>query len=208
MSDELKLSEELIRLIPPSEWDRTFWDGQGLYLQAPAKGKKRWRFKFRFGGKEQLISLGVYPEVSLGDARERCQTARKQLAMGLRPQGVRKGLLPLPQRRQSMKTSCPRCGLRTECPCESEIERELSATPLESVSVAITPRWVIDTALGVLSACQTKSDPELEECDMKVILQHLLYSFSALAQQNGYDRHTFVMTAAAAADASWEEAEE
>lgn len=51
---------------------------------------KWWRFKYRFDDKEKLISLGTYPEISLVDARERREAARKQVANGIDPGEVRK----------------------------------------------------------------------------------------------------------------------
>jgi len=54
------------------------------------KGGKWWRFKYRFEGKEKLLSLGTYPDVSLADARERREVARKLLAQGVDPGAARK----------------------------------------------------------------------------------------------------------------------
>ena len=51
---------------------------------------KYWRLKYRFAGKEKLLALGVYPEVSLADARERRAQARKMLAAGNDPGEARK----------------------------------------------------------------------------------------------------------------------
>ena len=65
-------------------------DGQGLYLQVTPTGGKWWRFKYRFDDKEKLISLGTYPEISLVDARERREAARKQVANSIDPGEVRK----------------------------------------------------------------------------------------------------------------------
>jgi hypothetical protein len=48
-------------------------------------GRKWWRLKYRFGGKEKRLPLGVYPEVSLKDARERRAEARKLLANEIDP---------------------------------------------------------------------------------------------------------------------------
>ncbi len=47
------------------------FDGGGLYLEVAPSGGKWWRLKYRFGGKEKRISLGVYPDVSLKQARRR-----------------------------------------------------------------------------------------------------------------------------------------
>lgn len=65
-------------------------DGDGLFLLVTPAGGKWWRFKYRFGGKEKLISFGTYPEVSLADAREKRDAARKQVAAGIDPGEVRK----------------------------------------------------------------------------------------------------------------------
>ncbi|MDD2466315.1 MAG: integrase arm-type DNA-binding domain-containing protein [Desulfobulbus sp.] len=66
------------------------FDGGGLFLEITTKGAKRWRFKYRFGGKEKLISLGLYPEISLKDAGERHLEARKHLANGINPSEIKK----------------------------------------------------------------------------------------------------------------------
>lgn len=63
-------------------------DAQGLYLFISPAGGKLWRFKYRFGGKEKLLSFGAYPEISLVDARERRDVARKQVAQGVDPAAV------------------------------------------------------------------------------------------------------------------------
>jgi hypothetical protein len=60
-----------------------------LNLGSPAGGKL-WRLKYRFLGKEKRLSLGSYPEVSLKDARERRDSARKQLGAGVDPGVSRK----------------------------------------------------------------------------------------------------------------------
>jgi integrase len=65
-------------------------DGQGMYLEIVPSGKKYWRLKYRFGAKENRASLGVYPEVSLAEARDRRDAARKQLANGIDPNRARR----------------------------------------------------------------------------------------------------------------------
>ncbi len=61
------------------------FDAHGLYLEVTPKGSKYWRLKYRFLGKERRLALGVYPEVSLAEAREKQAVARKQLSLGLDP---------------------------------------------------------------------------------------------------------------------------
>jgi integrase len=61
-------------------------DGEGLYLLVTKKGDGRyWRLDYRFGGKHKTIALGVYPAVSLAQARERRASARRLLANGVDP---------------------------------------------------------------------------------------------------------------------------
>lgn len=64
---------------------RKVFDGRGLYLEVTPKGARWWRLKYRHGGKEKRISLGVYPDVTLKLARERCEKARAQLVEGVDP---------------------------------------------------------------------------------------------------------------------------
>ena len=59
-------------------------DGQGLFLHVKPAGKY-WRMNYRFDGKQKLLALGVYPAISLADARQRRDAARKQLAHGIDP---------------------------------------------------------------------------------------------------------------------------
>ncbi len=54
-------------------------DGGGLYLLIHTNGSKYWRLKYRFGGKEKTLALGVYPSVSLAEAREEREKAKKHL---------------------------------------------------------------------------------------------------------------------------------
>ena len=65
-------------------------DGDGLFLFVTPAGGKCWRFKYRFNGKEKLLALDTYPEVSLADAREKRDAARKQIAAGIDPGELRK----------------------------------------------------------------------------------------------------------------------
>lgn len=66
-------------------------DGFGLYLLVDPKGRRHWRFRYRTkAGKENTLSLGVYPETSLVEAREKREAVRKQLANGIDPGEVKK----------------------------------------------------------------------------------------------------------------------
>lgn len=65
-------------------------DGAGLRLDVQPSGSGWWRLRYRMTGKEQMLSLGVYPEVPLKLARERRDEARAMVAAGTDPSAVRK----------------------------------------------------------------------------------------------------------------------
>jgi integrase len=66
------------------------FDGRGLYVEISPSGGRWWRFKYRFGGKEKRLSFGVYPDVSLKEAREKLDEARMHLEGGHDPGALRK----------------------------------------------------------------------------------------------------------------------
>lgn len=84
------LTDAAIRNAKPAAKPIRLFDGGGLYLEVAPSGGKWWRLKYRFGGKEKRISFGVYPEVSLKDAREKRDAARKLLSQGIDPSEERK----------------------------------------------------------------------------------------------------------------------
>lgn len=65
------------------------FDGYGLYLEITKAGGRYWRMKYRHGGKEKRLALGVYPDTSLKQAREKAGEARKNLAEGLDPSEIK-----------------------------------------------------------------------------------------------------------------------
>src|SRR5262245_1929507 len=79
------LSDALIRNSKPKTKPYKISDGEGLFLLITPSGAKYWRLRYFFAGKEKLLALGVYPTVTLADARERRAQARKVLADGKDP---------------------------------------------------------------------------------------------------------------------------
>lgn len=65
-------------------------DAHGLYLEVQPNGAKYWRLKYRFGGKEKRLAVGVYPETSLQFARDKRYQARKLLDAGIDPAQARR----------------------------------------------------------------------------------------------------------------------
>lgn len=81
----IPLSDAKVRNARPKGKDYKLADGGGLYLMVSSTGGKLWRFKYRYGGKEKLLSLGAYPVVGLSDARQRRDDAKKLLDKGVDP---------------------------------------------------------------------------------------------------------------------------
>src|SRR5271156_5342678 len=84
------LSDAHARNAKPKPRPYKIADGEGLFLLVTPAGGKYWRLKYYFAGKEKLLALGVYPDVTLADARERRADARKALAAGNDPGEVKK----------------------------------------------------------------------------------------------------------------------
>lgn len=86
----MPLIDSALKAAKPELRPKKLFDGGGLYLLIQPNGAKRWRIKYRFAGKEQALSLGAYPDVSLKQARELRDELRKQVAAGIDPGGLRK----------------------------------------------------------------------------------------------------------------------
>jgi integrase len=84
------LTATAVKNAKPAHKPKKLFDERGLYLLVNPNGSRWWRFKYRFNGKEKLLSLGVYPDVSLSEAREQRDQARKQVAAGIDPGADRK----------------------------------------------------------------------------------------------------------------------
>jgi len=84
------LTDVALRNAKPKDKPQKITDGDGMYLYVHPNGGKYWRLQYRFAGKQKVLALGVYPEVSLADARERRAQARKVLAAGNDPGEVKK----------------------------------------------------------------------------------------------------------------------
>lgn len=84
------LTDTSIRKTKPTDKPLKMSDGGGLYLLVKPDGSRYWRMKYRFEGKEKLLAFGVYPTVTLADARQRREDARKLLANGGDPGAIKK----------------------------------------------------------------------------------------------------------------------
>ena len=84
------LSDIQVRAAKPKESDYKLTDGGGLYLAVTTTGGKLWRMDYRFGDKRKTASFGAYPTITLAEARQRRDDAKKLLANGVDPGEIKK----------------------------------------------------------------------------------------------------------------------
>lgn len=88
----MKLSDLELQTCPRRLRAYKVFDGNGLYAEIPPTGNIRWRAKYSFGGKEKRLSLGLYPEVTIEQARARCEELKAQVKNGVDPSASRRML--------------------------------------------------------------------------------------------------------------------
>jgi hypothetical protein len=89
---ERKLTRTAISRLAPQEKQYKVADGAGLYLLVKPNGSRLWRWNYRLGGSENTISYGIYPDVSIEEARKLRGTARERLREGYYPINARRAL--------------------------------------------------------------------------------------------------------------------
>ena len=101
----MPLTDADLSRLEPETRDRKLFDGRGLYLLVRSNGARYWRLKYRFAGKEKVLALGVWPQVSLQDARQAADMARDQLGRGLDPMQARQRPQPAPSASDTPNTT-------------------------------------------------------------------------------------------------------
>lgn len=86
----MPLTDTYIRSLKAADKEQKHFDGGGLYLSIPKTGRKLWRMAYRFDQKTKLLSFGEYPTITLKDARQRRDEAKKLLANGIDPGAQKK----------------------------------------------------------------------------------------------------------------------
>ncbi|MBN3064383.1 integrase arm-type DNA-binding domain-containing protein [Pectobacterium aquaticum] len=88
----MALTDIKVRSAKPEEKPYKLTDGNGMFLLVHTNGSKYWRLRYRSDGKEKTLALGVYPEVSLSEARQKRDEARKLIAAGVDPNEHKKAV--------------------------------------------------------------------------------------------------------------------
>ncbi len=86
----MALTSLSVKQAQPADKTKRLYDERGLYLEVSPAGGKWWRLKYRFAGKEKRLSLGVYPDIGLKEARAARDEARRLVAQGVDPSARRK----------------------------------------------------------------------------------------------------------------------
>lgn len=86
----MPLTDTTIRNTKPAAKPIKLFDGGGLFLLVTPAGQRYWRLKYRAAGKEKLLALGVYPDVTLAAARRKRDEAREKMAAGIDPGEAKK----------------------------------------------------------------------------------------------------------------------
>lgn len=81
----MKLNARQVDTAKPKDKPYKLSDGGGLYLLVNPNGKRYWRLKYRLAGKEKLLAFGVYPDVTLAEARSKREEAKRGIAGGIDP---------------------------------------------------------------------------------------------------------------------------
>ena len=119
----MALSEIQIKNAKAAERPYKLADGEGLFLLVKGNGSKLWRLKYRYRGKEKLLSFGAYPDVGIAAARELKTLAKAALAEGKDPM-VHKPVEISSQREPSKLLL--RCGTRIERAASIQLMRSVS----------------------------------------------------------------------------------
>ena len=85
-----QLTELSIKQAKPKEKQYKLTDGEGMYLRVYPNGSKYWQLQYWFDGKQKILSLGVWPNISLKEARDKRFVAKKIIKEGIDPKDEKK----------------------------------------------------------------------------------------------------------------------
>lgn len=86
----MALTDVKVRSAKPTDKPYKLTDGEGMHLMVHPNGSKYWRLQYRFDGKQKMLALGIYPEISLSEARQRRDEAKRQVANAIDPSEQKK----------------------------------------------------------------------------------------------------------------------
>lgn len=157
-----KLTVKEIEKAKPADKPRKMADGGGMYLEVMPNGSKYWRMKYRFDGKEKRLALGVYPDVSLAQAREGRDDARKLLKNGTDPSAIR----------QATKRAINKTMYATPAINSFEsIARELLKVKAPTWTAGHAKQWIVNLEKYAFPAIGDRAITEIEPMDLVCIMR-------------------------------------
>ena len=159
----MNLNERICKSAKPEKKTQKLSDGGGLYLEVTPKGSKLWRLKYRFLNKEKKLCIGEYPAISLADARDHRVEAKKLLASGLDPSGVKQEI-----KQEKIKEAANTFEV---------IAREWHAHK--------TPEWSKVNADTVLRRLEKDVFPEIGKYPIKIITHKMLLDLAHSIKERG-----------------------
>ena len=126
----MPLTDTAIKALRPKEKSFRTFDGGGLYIDVTPAGSKIWRVKYRYRGKEKLLTLGHYPQLSLKDARAGLASAKAALDSGIDPSQAKRHT-PTPEDAGGMFEAVAREWITRQAPRWSEEHKNTVARRLE-----------------------------------------------------------------------------
>ena len=151
----MPLSEFAARKAKPRDKPYKLSDGGGLYLHVQSSGSKLWRLKYRYQGKEKLLSYGPYPQITIAEARVKREASKKLLREGRDP-SVQKRLDRIAERTAHRNTF----GL-----IASEYLSNLEANEVTTSTLAKN-RWLLQGIASSLSSRPIKDISSAEILDL------------------------------------------
>ena len=159
----MTLNDRQIKNAKPAAKPYKLADGGGMFLQVTPAGGKLWRLKYRIDGKEKLLSIGKYPAVSLSEAREAAENARRLIAAGQDPSAAKQ------QAKRERKTATANSF--------EKIAREWHQNQM--------PRWTPTHTTRVLHSLETDAFPILGKYPVTEIKAPLLLEAVRAIEERG-----------------------
>ncbi len=157
-----KLTVSQIKSARRAEKPYKLADGSGMYLLVTPTGAKYWRMKYRFRGREKVAALGVYPDVTLAEARQARRTARDYLKDDIDPNAVK----------------------RTKANAEHHTFKSVA----EDWHRQVSPKWDPKHAAKVMKSLETDAFPKLGKLSIDSITsQEILSNCKAISNRGAYD---------------------
>lgn len=173
-----KLTDVRLRTLRSEERPTRHWDGGGLYLEVRPTGARLWRYRYRIAGRERLMALGEYPEVSLSRARELHAAARLQVADGVDPVRARKmaGAVGTTFRAVAEEWLADHAGVEVSAGTVDRNRRRLALHALPLIGDVQVARLSPLDVLGVLRPLQQRGKIEMAHRVRVLVGQVLRYA--------------------------------